>query len=165
MKIHLGCGKHILDGYTNCDAVKHTQAPRQPDILCDVKSVPLPDQCADEVLAVHILEHFYRWEVEAVLAEWRRLLKPNGLLVLELPDIKKAARLLLEDAPDKFSMWPLYGDPSWKDPLMCHRWGWTHDTLKPVLLACGFTGIIERNPQWHGRKVKRDMRLEARRNG
>jgi hypothetical protein len=40
-------------------------------------------------MAIHLFEHFYRWECERVLAEWRRLLKPRGRLVLELPDLHK----------------------------------------------------------------------------
>lgn len=161
MKIHLACGKHVLDGWTNCDMVRHPKAPRDPDIFCDVSSVPLPDASADVVLSVHILEHFYHWEVPAVLKEWARLLKPGGHIIIEMPDIVKAARNLVAGANDQFSMWPIFGDQTLKDPLMCHKWGWTFETIKPLLKEAGFTEIRERNPEWHGRKINRDFRVEA----
>lgn len=162
MKIHLACGKHILDGYTNCDMVRHPKAPRDPDILCDVSSVPLPDGCADEVLSVHILEHFYAWEVPAVLTEWARLLKPNGVLIIEMPDVIKAAKNLIAGSSEQMAMWPMYGDDTLKDPLMCHKWGWTANTIRPHLERAGFKWIVERDPQWHGKKLNRDFRVECR---
>jgi len=161
MKIHLACGKHILDGWTNCDMVRHSKAPRDPDIFCDVSDVPLPDACADELLSVHILEHFYHWEVAGVLAEWARLLKPGGKIVIEMPDIVKASRNLINGGTDQMAMWPIFGDQTLQDPLMCHKWGWTFETIKPLLKQTGFTEIRERNPEWHGRKTTRDFRVEA----
>ena len=162
MKVHLACGKHILDGWVNVDAVKHPKAPRDPDIFADVSDLPIDDGVADEVLSVHILEHFYEWEVTGVLAEWRRILKPGGRLVLEMPDVVKACRNILEGRDDMWGMWPLYGDNTLKDPLMCHKWGWTFKTLRPVLESCGFTGIVEKPTEWHGRKQNRDFRVECK---
>ena len=161
MKIHLACGKHILDGYTNCDLERHPKAPREPDLLCDVSCVPLPDGQADEVLSVHILEHFYEWEVPVVLAEWARLLKSGGKLIIEMPDVYKAAQNLLNSSSDQMAMWPLYGDNTLMNPLMCHKWGWTYKTLRPYLQKAGFGDIVERSPEWHGRKTNRDFRCEA----
>jgi predicted SAM-dependent methyltransferase len=161
MKIHLACGRHILDGWTNCDLEKHPGAKRDPDIFCDVSKVPLDDGIADELLSVHILEHFYQWEVAGVLAEWHRLLKVGGKLVIEMPDIRKAALNLLDGGNDQMAMWPIYGDQTLKNPLMCHKWGWTYKTLLPVLINAGFEGIVERPTEWHGRKQNRDFRVEA----
>jgi len=141
--------------------VRHSKAPRDPDIFCDVSDVPLPDACADELLSVHILEHFYHWEVAGVLSEWARLLKPGGKIVIEMPDIVKAARNLINGGTDQMAMWPIFGDQTLCDPLMCHKWGWTFETIKPLLKQAGFTEIRERNPEWHGRKTTRDFRVEA----
>jgi len=73
IKLNLGCGKYVLDGWVNVDAATSPQAPRPPELLCDVKSISLPDECATEVMAIHLWEHLYRWECEDVIAEWRRL--------------------------------------------------------------------------------------------
>jgi predicted SAM-dependent methyltransferase len=123
----------VLDGWTNCDIQVSPKAPRPPEILCDVKSIPLEDECADVVMALHLLEHFYQWEAPAVVQEWRRLLKPGGKLILELPNLEAACRNLLKGMKDQMSMWPLYGDPGHKDPYMCHRWGYTPKTVVKFL--------------------------------
>jgi hypothetical protein len=169
LRLNLGCGRWVLDGWINIDAVAKPESGVTPQLVCDVKVIPLPDACAVEILAVHLWEHFYRWECEAVIAEWRRLLRPEGLLTMEMPDVRKCARNVLsghESAkhPDQLGMWGLYGDPREQDPLMVHRWGWTFDTLWPFLKAHGFKDFRELQTKWHknGRDV-RDFRIEATR--
>ena len=168
IKLNLGCGKYVLDGWVNVDAATSPQAPRPPELLCDVKSISLPDECATEVMAIHLWEHLYRWECEDVIAEWRRLLRPGGMLVLEMPDLFKLCRNLLETRtnyrghPDQMGLRGLFGDPTDRNPLMIHRWGWTYTTLAPFLEDNGFMKCIEAPPQWHPvGKDLRDFRIEA----
>jgi predicted SAM-dependent methyltransferase len=162
MRLNLGCGKMVLDGFVNIDIQQNPKAKRPLDILADVRSVPLHDECADEVHAYHVIEHFYRWQTPEVLGEWKRLLKAGGLLVLELPNIEAAARNLLAGMDDQMCMWAFYGDPSHRDPYMCHPWGFTPKSIKSLLSECGFSHIELKPPQTHGRRVNRDMRVEAR---
>jgi len=78
-----------------------------------------------------------------------------------MPDIVKAARNLTNGGTEQMAMWPIFGDQTLQDPLMCHKWGWTYETIKPLLKQAGFTQIVEKNPEWHGRKTTRDFRVEA----
>jgi SAM-dependent methyltransferase len=168
MKINAGCGGRYLADYTNVD-IAPAPGKTPPDILCDLRSIPLADGCADEVMAIHVLEHFYRWEVDDVLREWKRLLRPGGLLVLELPDIMKCCRAVLSGTfragkhPDQAGMWGIYGDPRDANPYMGHKWGWHPKTLRDLLTRHEFIDINDKETQWHpvGR-TERDMRMEAR---
>lgn len=169
MRIHVGCGRRYLPGYVNTD-IQHTPGAAQaPDLLCHMGAIPLPDGCADEILAIHVWEHLYRWECDAVAAEWLRLLKPGGRLVLELPDALKCARNLLDLARkggkplQQQAMWGLWGDDTLRDPHMIHRTGWWPESLAAYLSARGFGRITHPPTEWHpaGRK-HRDMRIEAR---
>lgn len=168
MKINVGAGRHILDGWCNIDVQRSPRAKRDPEIFADARNIPLPDECADEVMAIHVFEHFYYWECASVLAEWRRLLKPGGLLVLELPDLLKCCQNVVDGTTDsgkhkdQFGMWGLYGDPREADQYMAHRWGWSPGSLSSFLRENGFRAIAERPTQWHGTgRHRRDMRLEA----
>lgn len=161
IKLNLGCGHKILDGYVNIDIVKSPKAIRDPELFCDLRKLNLKDNYADEAIAIHVIEHFFVWEVVDVLIEWRRVLKPGGLLVLECPDVLKAARNLLNKTDPQESMWGLYGDPLDCNEYMSHKWGWTPETLRLYLEQAGFGGIKETSPQWHGKRCFRDMRLEA----
>lgn len=166
--INIGCGKRARGNMVNLDVVV-TPGFTEPDYLIrDGSDTGLPDACADEVMSIHNLEHYYRWQVDAVLTEWKRLLKPGGQLTLELPDLIKCCKNVLSGythsgkEPDQFSMWGLYGDPRPEDPFMCHRWGYTPATLRALLTKHGFTNMTEGETQWHiGGRAHRDMRMTS----
>lgn len=168
MKLNIGCGARVLEGWTNCDIQVNPNAPRAPEILCDAKSIPLPDGCASVVMAIHVFEHFYRWEVESVLAEWRRLLQPGGQLILELPNLVKCCENYLSGRvrggkdPDQLARWGIYGDPRTGDKFMCHPWGYSPEELQSILEANGFRKVKHQATVFHpaGRN-HRDMRIEA----
>jgi len=171
LKLNIGSGRHAgLAGYTSVDLARSPHASCDPDIIANALSIPLPDGCAEEVMAIHLFEHLRVWEAPLALAEWHRLLQPGGLLVLEMPDIKKCCKNLVklvdtEDLKsiDSLAMHGIYGDPSDKDPLMGHAWGWTPKTLKGVLKKAGFGRFVDAETRWHpiGRRL-RDFRVEAR---
>lgn len=117
------------------------------------------------IVAVHVIEHFYQWEVQDVLTEWKRLLKPGGTLILELPSMDKVARYLKacieRDEPfwAQMSWWALWGDPRYKDPSMCHKWGYTEPIMRQTLTDAGFSAIAFAEPRYHVKQ--RDMRVTA----
>ncbi len=168
MKLNVGCGGRRLPGYTGVDAVQRPGA----DIVAPAHAIPLPDGCADDVMAIHLVEHVHPWEVPALLAEWFRLLKPGGRLALELPDLIKCCRNIINGTmvggkhPDQLGLWGLYGDDRGKDPYMAHKWGHTFNTLAPTVSAAGFCDVVEKPTQWHpAGRDHRDFRLEARKPG
>jgi predicted SAM-dependent methyltransferase len=168
LRLSLGCGRHTVAGWFCIDAEQNPNADRPLDMISDVKSIALPDVCATEIVAIHLFEHLYRWECDDVIEEWKRLLRPSGRLSMEMPDLLKLCRNVLNGRndgrhPDQLGMWGLYGDPREMNPLMVHRWSWTFATIKPFLESHGFTDCKESETQWHpvGRGV-RDFRVTAR---
>jgi glycosyltransferase involved in cell wall biosynthesis len=168
-KLNLGCGDKILPDYLNVDVVAN-RAGHAPDLMCDLRHLAcFPDGSADEILAVHVIEHFWRWEVRAVLKEWLRLLKPGAPLILECPNLESACQTFLsnpreafqEDARGQQSMWVFYGDPAWQDPYMIHRWGYTVQSLIDLLGEVGFVDARQEPAQFKLREP-RDMRVVAR---
>lgn len=167
IRLNIGCGRRIMPGWVNVDVEQRATVPEGAEyVQSDVRKLPFPDNYADELMAIHVVEHFYLWEIGAVLAEWHRVLKPRGKLVLECPDILKAALYIIKSAtenkqmPYQMTMWPLYGDPSHQDPLMCHKWGYTPQSLIGLVTAHGFKFAHEADAQFH-MKTLRDMRVEA----
>jgi SAM-dependent methyltransferase len=130
---------------------------------------PIPSSIADEVLAVHVIEHFYQWEVDSILREWTRVLKPGGTLVVECPNLESAAREFLLNADEaalggvegQRSMWVFYGDPRWRDPLMIHRWGYTPNSLIRALENVGLVEVTRQRAMYKLGEP-RDMRVVGR---
>jgi SAM-dependent methyltransferase len=166
LRLNLGCGDKILPGYVNVDVVE-ARAGMRPDVICDLHELtPFDDASADEILSVHVVEHFWRWEVRDVLREWIRALKPGGRMVVECPNIRSACETFLQD-PERFAredqdgqrtMWVFYGDPKWKDPLMIHRWGYTPESLRALLSEAGLVDVRQEPAQFKLREP-RDMRV------
>ncbi|MDR1911434.1 MAG: methyltransferase domain-containing protein [Helicobacteraceae bacterium] len=83
MKLHLGCGKRYIQGFTHIDAVDYPHV----DHVSQIDVLPyIADNSVDLIYACHVLEHFKRSDVARVLTEWKRVLKPNGILRLAAPN-------------------------------------------------------------------------------
>lgn len=170
MKINVACGKQTWPDFFCVDAQRSPKATRDPDLLhafefaadgALLNPLPLADAVADEVHSYHFIEHVYAWEAPSLLRDWYRLLRAGGRLVLELPDIEKAARNLLAGLGDQMAMWPLYGDWNHKDPYMMHKHGYTPASITRLLAEHGFTRVQVLPPKTHGARANRDMRVEA----
>lgn len=172
LRLNLGCGDKILPDYVNVDVVESRKNTR-PDILCDLHRLAgFADNSADEILSVHVVEHFWHWEVRDILGEWMRVLKPGGKMVLECPNLEAACRHFLEDPVlharadqnGQRSMWVFYGDPAWKDPYMIHRWGYTPDSLAALMRDVGLADVRQEPAQYKLREP-RDMRITGMKPG
>ena len=104
-RLNLGCGDKILPDCINVD-VAPSRRGLKPDVLCDLhKLTPFEDDSIDQILSVHVVEHFWRWEVVGVLREWVRVLKPGGMLLVTNTIMKTVAdRARLAGEVLKFGM-------------------------------------------------------------
>jgi len=48
----------------------------------DAKRLPFPSEWFDRVLMFDVIEHLYPWELDAAMADIRRVLKPGGVFVV-----------------------------------------------------------------------------------
>ena len=132
-------------------------AKNKPDLECDIRKLPYGNDCADEIIAIHVFEHFYLWEAPDVLIEWHRVLKPGGKLILELPCLNKVLFFLQQkELILSHTLFALYGDPQYGDPAMVHKWCYSKEHLSALMERLFKTVTVEA-AQFH--KPERDMRL------
>lgn len=152
MKLHLGCGKRKFDGYLNIDL-------KDSEFDCDIRKLPFDDGEAEEIIAIHVFEHFYLHEAPQVLAEWFRVLQDAGKLILELPCYDKVIEHVKKGSPDNLTRWAMFGDPSTHtdgEPAL-HKWCWRISELAALMKQVGFRKVVLDNPKFH--RPDRDMRL------
>lgn len=84
--LNVGSSHRAYPGFENLDREKG------PGVrVCDVRlGLPFPDASAEIIVASHVLEHLHPFrELPSVLAEFRRVLQPGGVIRAAVPDLKK----------------------------------------------------------------------------
>ena len=126
-----------------------------PDIVCSITDMsPISASTIDAIWSSHNLEHLQRHEVPLALAEFIRVLKPHGLLLLTLPDLQQVAQLVVEDRIEDQAYLSSSGPITALDmifghtaslargnQLMAHRTGFTARMLQKVLVEAGFVQV------------------------
>jgi predicted SAM-dependent methyltransferase len=130
----------------------------QPDIVCSITDMnPVLDCSVDAVWSSHNLEHLQRHEVPQALNEMIRVLRPGGILLMTLPDLRQVAQLVVEDRLEDQAYTSPSGPITALDMIfghtaslargnrfMAHRTGFTARTLRRVLFDAGFVDIAIR---------------------
>jgi len=69
-----------------------------PDVLAPAHDLgALAGGSVDAVFSSHCIEHLYLDQAPAALREWRRVLKPDGWMLLVCPDLQAAAEMVAQD--------------------------------------------------------------------
>ena len=136
MKLHLGCGHRHLDGWLNIDARTDVNA----DLVADITNLTsFEDGDAEIIYACHVFEHVPRPQIMEVLQAWRRILKPQGILRLAVPDFAALCELYRKGVPMQRIIGPLQGrqNAAWNKHYMCYDW----HLLCTYLTEAGFYGM------------------------
>lgn len=167
MKLHLGCGSCYLTGYINVDAAPDYMAFHAPkdvlkansttfenyykhefgkgtgitiaDVMADIKALPFAENEAEQAIMLHVLEHFPKYELDCVLQEIRRVLKPSGEFIVGVPDLLGNAKLVCDAKTVDEEEWAVrLIDGTQKNKWFHHYCSFTHRTLLDLLSKNGF---------------------------
>lgn len=132
--LNLCCGDDIRDGFVNVD---------KKDFDVSLANFPYEDERFRHVLFHHALEHFRPEIGVKILKEIFRILKPQGILDVAVPD----CLLACEDFILGYNKYPdcapaiqrLYGLSTSEEQV--HKWGFTGESLTDLLRETGFSTI------------------------
>ena len=93
IRLNLGSGPFPLPGFINVDQFESVN----PDLVCDVLSLPYEPGTVNEIYAGHILEHFRFDDGMRALRYWYRILCHGGVISVCTPDFDFLARKYLLD--------------------------------------------------------------------
>lgn len=135
MRLNLGSGQKHLDGFTNVDISDDHN--HRVDVIADATG-PMPmfeNDSAELIIAEHLLEHVSLHKQAETLAEWHRILRPGGRLVLSVPDLRALAVRYLQGDPNfPFFLYGvnLYGAYNGHETDR-HKWGFDERELRERL--------------------------------
>lgn len=153
MKLHLGCGQIYLQGYVNIDypPARHSiQDKKVADKYADITKLAYPKDSIKEIRLHHVFEHFSRPIACALLVSWHHWLKPDGKLIIEVPDFEKTAWVALNPLstePKKtIALRHLFGshEANWA----VHWEGWTKKRLSKLMTNIGYKIIKQESNSW-----------------
>ena len=161
--LHVGCGPKKKDKTTKgfnqdhwCEIRLDIDANVQPDVQGTmVDMVNVKSASVDAIFSSHNIEHLYPQEVPKALAEFKRVLTPEGVVVLTCPDLQSVCALVAEDK---------LTDPAYQSPAgpiapidilfghrasllknnlyMAHRCGFTSKVLSATFQVAGFNSVV-----------------------
>jgi predicted SAM-dependent methyltransferase len=139
--INLGCGPHYVEGMINCDG----NLLNRIDLWLDLRNrLPFPDASVAVAYCSHTLEHLFPDSALKLLREVHRVLRPDGVVRLVVPDVAHALRIALGDAS---SHWPrAFRDSVGQavNYLFCegqHRYAYNYGMLVELASEAGFSEV------------------------
>lgn len=130
-------------------------AKGNPDVVCDARELTdLPQADYDSVYCSHNLEHFYRHDVEKVLAGFLHVLKDDGFAYIRVPDMGELMQTVTQRGLDIGDI--LYQSPAGPITVMdviygygkeiessgndfyAHKTGFTQKSMMAALHNAGF---------------------------
>ncbi len=91
--LNLGCGRRFDPGWSNVD---FTSTGKGVIVHNLTQGIPFPDAFFNVVYHSHVLEHFSLYQAEVFLQECYRVLIPQGILRVVVPDLEQITRTYLK---------------------------------------------------------------------
>jgi len=136
MKLNLGCGKEYKKGFINIDSYDLTVADKK----MSVDNLKYPPNTIEEIHAQQLIEHFGFLKIVYILAEWFRVLKPGGILLIETPHLEESFKRFLDgtlETRKEIITW-IFGLDS---QGMTHHFCFPEELLRTTLKKTGFRDI------------------------
>ena len=139
MKLHLGCGKRYFPGWVHVDIADFDHI----DYKSEIYPLNMFGDCvANTIYASHAFEYFDDIEAEDVLREWYRVLEPNGILRLAVPDFQALIEVYKSTGDLKNIIGPLYGRMMINNSMsIYHKTVYDFKKLERLLSNLGFKEI------------------------
>ena len=145
--LHLGCGPKYLFGFVNVDANLFNEL----DLWLDVRNgLPFAANSVDSIYSTHMFEHFYPDELQLLLRDCQRVLKPGGGIRLIVPNLASAISAYSQRQIDWFdASFPRHFDSlggRFSNFAFCdgqHRTAFDFTYMDKVLRQAGFREVEE----------------------
>ena len=152
VKLHLGCGQHVLASWFNTDLNPSFETVERLDVTFPFD---IPTESVDLIFTEHLIEHVPYIDGRRIISECFRVLRPGGIIRVATPDIlflvdlmtspselnrsyiEWAVRTFIKDVPRASSTFVVNNFfRDWN-----HQFIYDEDTLSRLLAEVGFSEI------------------------
>jgi predicted SAM-dependent methyltransferase len=146
LKINIGSGRSRFKGWLNIDG----NLLSRPDFWLDMRyGLPFRSGSVKHIYSCHFFEHLYLEELEALLLECKRVLRPDGGMRMAMPNMLSAVQMYFKKDMEWFNGFPReFHTPGGRlfNEMFCggqHRIMFDYDFLEELLANAGFKTIYE----------------------
>ena len=146
MRLHLGCGRNIMPGWTNVDI-----QPGPGVMVADLEEeLPFEDNTVEEFLCVHAIEHLHN--VKGFMQELHRIAVPGAVATFKTPYGSSDDADADPDHVRRFywSSWSYFGQPHYWRTYDPYSGDWAVEKIQLAI-----------HPEYHGfdvPSVKADLK-------
>jgi len=133
IKLHLGCGKRHIPGYIHIDRTKFDHIDH---VQCIEHLPQFDDDSVDLIYVCHALAYIKK--PLRALKEWKRVLKPGGILRIATPDFVALCAVYTVTRDLSLITGPIFGH--WNDEIQ-HQTVYDTDSLVALMRTAGFNTI------------------------
>lgn len=165
MKVQLGAFDKSIDNWINTDITPHMWVGRIPMLpramrwagmlskerfeqhrqgtfrrlkYVDLtKRLPFESDSVDAFFSSHVMEHLFLDEVDRLVAEMHRCLKPGGICRVAVPDLEATVKKFDSNDPRQF-IHEIFEISARSQVKNSHHSGFTQPFLKKLFLSAGF---------------------------
>ena len=124
LMLNIGCGTDYKDDWINIDNNSDNNIEKL-DLNWDLRcALPFPDNSVDFIYNEHFLEHLTVEEGIRAVKDFMRILKPNGILRIAMPDLKNTVAMYL--------------DPNWESDPVIKKFGLEYIKTKAEMINTNF---------------------------
>ena len=136
MKLYVGSRDYKPEGFLSVDI----DPQWNPDIVGDITHLDnIQDESVDEIIASHVLEHLAWPDSFVALCEFQRILKPEGVLQIAIPDAGLLAELISSKKSSWHAMGLLFGVGRIFNKFEAHQFSYTLEMMTDLLNLLGFS--------------------------
>jgi len=139
IKLDIGSGSTPIPDHLGVDPYVAT------NYSCPMWQLPWGDSSVDAIYSSHALEHIPQHMVIPTLTEWKRVIKPDCIITIRVPNLEWCVRRWLQTKSTGWDMAIIYGNQ--KHDGEYHRTGFTTGIMIRYLVQVGLV-LIKQEVLW-----------------
>ena len=138
INLEIGSGGNPQPGYIHLERFIHPDDRHLVDVCGDASFLPFGDGAFDSVLMFGVFEHFGIFEIQPVMLEIIRVLRPGGTFKFDVPDFDWFIERYIDPSklpPGRGDSWVLHAIFGGQEyPGQFHKWCWNERRMREFLM-------------------------------